>query len=473
MTIIYVNLNAQDLNYCGTKDGKVNWLQEWQKDPKNQFLRRDDELLMVPITIWIVGTDAGSGYFSLNNTYKALCQLNRDYEPHHVQFYLSGPIKYLNNTSWYDHDWDAGDELMRKNRVANTINNYIVQSPAGNCGYSAYGKGIALAKSCLGASDHTWAHEMGHQLSLPHTFFGWEGITATPNEVAPATVGGTQVELVDGSNCTTSSDGFCDTPVDFLSYRWSCNSNSESPNDYLDPNGVKFKAQGKYYMSYSLDACMTTFSPLQVQAMRDNLRGDKKNMLNPNLVVEKSINGIPVNVISPIINDTIENNNIDIVWNKIDGATYYSVELSQLADFSPLTVNITTSDTSYLVNTLAANRKFYTRIKAYNNFSFCLAEPEIITFRTKQLVGTNDQKAPELSIYPTVIGNGQILNILGLEQGQPTTVDMLDVTGRMLQTYKMLPNGSDKVQINDTPAGTYFIKIHNSKWSKIQKLTVF
>ncbi|NJK83013.1 MAG: hypothetical protein HC912_03550 [Saprospiraceae bacterium] len=33
-----------------------------------------------------------------------------------------------------------------------------------------------MSKSCTGRGDHTWAHEIGHALSLNHTFYGWEAI---------------------------------------------------------------------------------------------------------------------------------------------------------------------------------------------------------------------------------------------------------------------------------------------------------
>mgnify|MGYP000043822657 FL=1 len=51
------------------------------------------------------------------------------------------------------------------------------------------------------------------------------------------------VEKVDGSNCEYAADGFCDTPPDYLAYRWTCNqSTGTSFGTMLDPNGESFKS---------------------------------------------------------------------------------------------------------------------------------------------------------------------------------------------------------------------------------------
>jgi len=86
--------------------------------------------------------------------------------------------------------------------IDSTINIYLVESiitPAGATGYAHMpgdsADAIIIQKSAL--TDMTPVHEMGHFFGLPHTFEGHSG-------------GGLSTELVNGSNCTTTGDGFCD-----------------------------------------------------------------------------------------------------------------------------------------------------------------------------------------------------------------------------------------------------------------------
>lgn len=87
-------------------------------------------------------------------------------------------VNYIDNSKWDSHPrFEAGIEMMKINNIKNVINCYIVTDPAGNCGYFAYeGDAVALSKTCLGKSSHTWAHELGHYFSLPHTFLDGKGL---------------------------------------------------------------------------------------------------------------------------------------------------------------------------------------------------------------------------------------------------------------------------------------------------------
>jgi len=134
------HINAQDdlpLRYCGVQMGRSEWLQKYQSSPE-LYRKGSDTVLYVPLTIHIVGDDNGNGYFSRGALLRALCRLNQDYEQAKIHFFVEGDIRYINNSAYYNHETVLkGAEMMFANNVANTLNCYFVNDPAGNCGYNA------------------------------------------------------------------------------------------------------------------------------------------------------------------------------------------------------------------------------------------------------------------------------------------------------------------------------------------------
>ena len=226
---------------CATPPGKSPWLIEYQKSPASY--PRSSEVLYVPLTIHLVGTSQGNGHFSIEKLMDAFCTLQHDFEASEVQFFIEGDIRYINNDNYFNHSFGQGAQMMENNNINNTINCYFVNDPAGACGYYSPGQdGVALAHSCVAPNDHTWAHEIGHFLTLPHTFSGWEGVDYDFAESTPNFVNGWPVERVNGSNCATAGDGFCDTPADYLSNRWACNPQNFSNQLQRDPTDVEFRS---------------------------------------------------------------------------------------------------------------------------------------------------------------------------------------------------------------------------------------
>jgi hypothetical protein len=87
-------------------------------------------------------------------------------------------------------------EIKNLFHVKNRINIYLaseLQSPS-LCGYAGGNASVSSSTVVLKCKEGTVIHELGHLFGLPHTFGG--------------------NELVDGSNCATEGDGFCDTPAD-------------------------------------------------------------------------------------------------------------------------------------------------------------------------------------------------------------------------------------------------------------------
>ena len=90
LVLLFVtSLQAQfghTLSPCGTPDGRSEWLKEYQENPS--AFPRSSQMLYVPMTVHIVGRDAGTGYFLMRSLLDALCILNENFEPVEMQFYI-------------------------------------------------------------------------------------------------------------------------------------------------------------------------------------------------------------------------------------------------------------------------------------------------------------------------------------------------------------------------------------------------
>ncbi len=450
-------------NPCATPAVKSEWLKRYQQNPA--AFPKSNERMYVDMTIHIMGNDNGQGYFSITKTLNAFCELNEDFETADIQFVLKD-VLYHDETSYFSHqEFEPGYEMMATYNIPNTLNCYIVEDPAGACGYSIYGWGIALKQTCINAGDNTWAHEVGHALSLPHTFSGWEGYDHNYNLPAPAFVDGTEVERVNGSNCQSAGDGFCDTAADYLNDRWGCSFNGNSTTSQKDPSGVSFYSNGSYFMSYSLDACSYQFSAEQIAAMRANLLDDNEDLMSETQPGEPIIGDIVLAAITPAQGGSAPNPNaVTLQWEPVPNATHYVVQLNPFSFFSVVVNQFIVEGTSLTVNNLLANRSYYWRVRPFNNIYTCAPFSNSRYFTTGSVTGASDLSADQvLNVYPNPIGKGQILQLRASEmmQGQ-ALLTLSSITGsKVWSSMPMLVEGDQAIEIDTEglPVGAYVLRI--------------
>ncbi|MBK8558251.1 MAG: hypothetical protein IPL65_22085 [Lewinellaceae bacterium] len=88
-------LAQQEPHPCGTT-GYSPWL-KWYQDNKSEVQERggaDTTWLYVPVTIHIVGTNSGVGYYPQDQAFRIICEMNGQYEAAHILFtcILANPL---------------------------------------------------------------------------------------------------------------------------------------------------------------------------------------------------------------------------------------------------------------------------------------------------------------------------------------------------------------------------------------------
>lgn len=467
--------SQNDLNPCGTTDGKSEWLIKYQANP--HLFEKSDTPLNVALAIHIVGDNNGNGYFPKSKVFDALCVLNEAFEPANIHFYTTTDFSYIDNSNYYEHSFSQGANMMNNYYTPNKIDCYIVADPAGNCGYSSYGNGVALAKGCLSPTDQTWAHELGHYMSLPHTFYGWEGYEHDYTQPAPTQVNGVTVELVDGSNCDYAADGFCDTPPDYLNDRWSCTAQGRSSQVQHDPSGAAFTSDGSFFMSYSNGACKTRFSDEQIAAMRANLENEQPYLLTEVDALEDI--STPLVLSFPIQgeNAPINGNELTLNWEEVENATGYLVQINPFPNFGSAIIETYTSTPEITVSDLEIGKKYYWRVRAFSEWSSCSDFSASTSFKVATPTAINElDEIHQVKLLPNPSITGQNIKVQFYSEKQDMlTFSILNVQGKQInQTQITAPIGRQTFSIptNELKQGIYFLQIQSPKGYHYEKFVI-
>ena len=497
-------LTAQsNLNPCGTLDHRSEWLQNFQRN-KGLVDTRGGEKLYVPLTVFVVSNDDGTGEIAASDLVGSLCTLNEDFEDSNIEFYLQGGFKYLSQTEMYTHNTttDAAYQMFDLN-IPNTINCYIVGTAAGNCGYNLPYAGVVVDINCASPGDHTWSHEIGHNLALPHPFLGWEGgygydgasvgssgSTQTFSEPAPETVlynytlfkdslildtliiDTAYVEKVDGSNCEFAADGFCDTAPDYLAYRWTCDQTTGiSLGTMLDPNGESFKSDGTLIMSYANDICAARFSPEQSEAMRANLIDVKSDYLT-NQIPAASIEDPSVTYNYPIDGEAQAYDYIELDWEPVENATHYLVQIHFNEELTqPLWESIVTEANAIgEIPELFAERDVFWSVAPFTHYEFCTDLQGSNTFFASNVSSTGEESIRNWNIIPSIVTAGNSITIESEDDLNGANIAVRDMTGKLLLNDKLNNNTLDIPSTWST--GIYLVQIRSNESIHTQKIVV-
>ena len=472
-------------DFCGTPD-LTAYIENITRVEAKPTIRRNT-ISYYPIQIFSVARSNGEGRLNDIQMMRGLCTLNDDFYDYGIQFYLKNPVKDINNDDYFNHNQSNGYRMMRNHNVSGAFNIYIVDNPNGTCGYfSPANEAVALAKNCFIGGTHALTHEMGHFFGLPHTFQGWEqkayDKTNVPRYLSIRGRDTLYVETVDGSNCMVSGDGFCDTPPDYISERWSCDRNGLSSVSYLDPKGEEFYIDGTNFMSYALDRCQNMFTPEQVDRMYHTL-DTRYSSRKYKFVAPDIVRGGDIKTVRPAFQADVDINEVELEWEPLPDAEEYIVQLSILSgvlfekDNKLLTYTTTDTKLSIPAADLRPEIRYYWRVFPKNGFTFCL-EPSKESSFTPQ-IKSNTHLLPggdQIMVFPNIIqaGESHIQLTYNFTTPRDLQLSLYNLNGQQLSMSHQHIFGESKSALStaNLVAGMYVLHISDGKNVVTQKLMV-
>ncbi|MBC8172301.1 MAG: T9SS type A sorting domain-containing protein [Chitinophagales bacterium] len=462
--LLGISLSSFSQNYCGTElsDEQITWLRNFQASYSPDAMRSGD-IYYIPLKIHVVGDDDGEKYMDAGTILQDICDLNLQFAETGFYFYIEGDFHYIDNSDYYEHDWSDGYDMMNENNVNNAVNVYFVGDPSGNCGYfSPSGDAVAIANMCGGIGNSTIAHELGHFFSLPHTFYGWEGGAPPVSDQ----------ENVDGSNCNSAADGFCDTPADYANYRWFCS----SPPSFTDPDGAAFSPDGSLFMSYADDACCVRFSEEQSDAMVSYLEGPRDYLLDHDIITPIEVGQTAL--VEPLNEtETDSYNYVVFKWNTVENAAGYNLQISYTPSFSVFAWDVYAADTLYVATQLDPEKNYWWRVKPLGVANTCTEATEgwkITTGDQFTAIEAGVSISGMITLYPNPVKTGDILYV-NLETAVPAdgSVRIIDVTGKII-TDQNINAATKQVQFQtaNLAAGMYYVQIGNSESMEVRKIVI-
>ena len=230
---------------------------------------------IVPVKCHVVGYSDGASAIDSLDILNEIQEANSYYFGAGIQFKHCGDINYVFKDEFALFEKINDETLCDSLDVENVLNIYFVprlyKISSGDtvnlCGY-AYLSGITknriIMKNSCATNGSTLAHEIGHYFSLYHTHSSSNGD-----------------ELVNGSNCSTAGDSFCDTPADpTLSTTTVTNSCTYIGNEQ-DTNGDFYEPDVTNFMSYSRKSCRDFFSSEQLSQMNAYLFNYRNYLVCP------------------------------------------------------------------------------------------------------------------------------------------------------------------------------------------------
>lgn len=419
--------------------------------PYEQAQTEDSLWIRLPVTAHVVRSSSGFGGMTETAVYATLCNLNERYASARLFFYLNERIRFIDNTSYYGAtSYGPLGTMIDLNNVARTINIYYTDlSGMGLCGFAFYpGSGpggfqndgaVVMSFGCSQPEGTTLAHEMGHYLSLPHTFDQTSQNPLDPNDAERVTRNANEVAPRLSANCFTAGDRFCDTPSDFIDNRWTC----PTFRIQVDLNNDLMRPDSSYYMSYSNDNCMSRFSLQQISAQRSTV--DNPGAPRGYLIPNPAPNLLPIvsapAKFAPLITDTVVPNNALFRWSSVPGATLYQLKVFQ---FNVNVFDTLLPDTFHLAlgNRLRGMRQYSWVVRALNGASLCSPFTPRDSFSTSTYVfsGTRELGMDGgVWVYPTLLQTGEPLTVQGLTPGINASVVLRNSAGQLLWKDDFIP----------------------------------
>lgn len=451
------SLSAQQQHWCGTTptspamSSMVNRLMT-NKQFAEEGMVTSRDVIYIPIKYHLVAKDDGTGRINIHSVLDNLCELNEDFAPYEMQFYLAGgTFNLVDNTRLYERHTEVENSVMNAIRDTRAINVFVVESaniindPEEQGTTLAYYNiprdWIVITNSYVRGNEATLTHEIGHYFSLLHPFNGYDFEPYdTEGENAPfwSPISNIRTERADGSNCESAGDFICDTPAEYNNGLG--NSTCRFTRNILDPVGDQIDPDELNYVSYFLRCSDNDyyFSDQQHEIMLADYNSTSRRPLRlATMPPVQDLGAMPA-VISPVGSSTTQYfDAIDFEWSATPGATGYLLEVSRLPNFQILTTRYLVNGTSYRVDNLDAEKEYYWRVRPYNAHNGCRPGAyNLSSFTTSNVAeGTVRVETPDFveafRVAPNpVIGTDDVVIFLQSSEQFTGHLRLIDVAGR-------------------------------------------
>ena len=218
----------------------------------------------VPVKIHIVTDSNGGTNITESQILDEIDEANSFLANSFLEITVCDETNYIANNELYNFSMSDDYNELFANNQPNIMNLYFVESINDNsvAGYTYFPQNsqfydviVMDNQATTNTVSTTLIHEFGHHFVLLHTH-------GTSNEP------GSTNEYVNGSNCTTAGDRFCDTPADPLINSSNVSSvNCMYTGNATDALGQTYDPDTSNMMSYSPQTCRDFFSQEQYAYM--------------------------------------------------------------------------------------------------------------------------------------------------------------------------------------------------------------
>lgn len=158
-----------------------------------------------------------------------------------------------------------------------------------------------------------------------------------------------------------------------------------------------------------------------------------------------------------------------LIWQPVDGATNYLVQISTNLTFSNIVYSANDPASPHVVATpLLPNTQYYWRITAQNNCGGSVTLPN--NFTTTMGSGVNELNGNAVAIQPNPT-SGQLSIAFGHPVDREVRIDLFAVNGQLLQS-RQIPEGdqSIKMDLGEYPSGIYLVRLVSGESVKSEKI---
>ena len=446
------------------------------------------DVTYIPIKFHLTANDDGSGRIETIHVLNQLCILNRDYAASNIVFYIYDGFSYINQTNIYQAAGSNRNAVQSK-KSNKAVNIFITQnadldnttSGGTTLGfYNPQGDYVIVRKQELTGKTNTLSHEVGHFLSLRHTFYGWEGVPYDRNvhgdtitfTTVPGGIANVPVELADGSNCDIAADMICDTPPDY-------NFGLTAPNCSFstvvyDRNRNRVYPMKENQMGYFQNCDTFKFTEGQTNRMLTNFNSSSRSYIRSSYIPNQNeITDVPV-LIAPLDAEKLSAyENIKLDWDDMTNASKYLVEIKGLNQYFSAIVSVS----EYTIPALKKNNRYSWTVKPFNDGNGC-ATVTTSTFTTGNgTTSTYDiSELKNITIVPNPVTDGSNINIsLQIDNAVKAEFKIISLLGQIITTTShSLDFGQNSISMDtkDLKSGVYMLNVRINGRNSFTKFVV-